>query len=67
MARDEEIEQILAAPLTAESMVEHLVQLAIQGGGWDNIGLVVSQFQINIAGMQTVQMSPVTTSVAAVS
>lgn len=67
MIRDEKIEQILAAPLSADNMAEHLVHLALQGGGLDNIGLVVSQFQINIAGMQTVEMSPVTASVAAVS
>jgi serine/threonine protein phosphatase PrpC len=67
MIRDETIEQILATPLSAESMAEHLVQLAIQSGGLDNIGLVVSQFQLNVAGMRTVQMVPVTASVAAVS
>lgn len=59
MVRDEKIEQILATPLSAVSMADHLVHLAIQGGGLDNIGLVVSQFQMNVAGMPTVQMIPV--------
>ena len=67
MTRDEKIDQILAAPLSADCMAEHLVHLAIQGGGADNIGLVVSQFRINVAGMPTIQIAPVTTSVAAVS
>jgi serine/threonine protein phosphatase PrpC len=67
MIRDEKIEQILATPLTAGGMADHLVHLAIQGGGLDNIGLVVSQFQINVAGMETVEMIPVTATVAAVS
>jgi serine/threonine protein phosphatase PrpC len=67
MIRDETIEQILAAPLSADSMAEHLVQLAIQGGGLDNIGLVLSQFQMDVAEVQTVEMAPVAASVAAVS
>jgi serine/threonine protein phosphatase PrpC len=64
MTRDEHIEQILAAPLSAESMAEHLMHLAIQGGGVDNIGLVVSQFQMNVAGMQTVEISPMSIAMA---
>jgi serine/threonine protein phosphatase PrpC len=64
MTRDEQIEQILAAPLSADSMAEHLMHLAIQGGGVDNIGLVVSQFQMNVAGMQTVEISPLSVAIA---
>ena len=48
-------------------MADHLVHLAIQGGGLDNIGLVVSQFQINVAAMQTTEMVPVMDPVAALS
>jgi len=51
MTRDDKIEQVLAVPISAESMAQHLVSLAIQGGGLDNIGLVVSQFQMNGTGM----------------
>jgi serine/threonine protein phosphatase PrpC len=67
MTRDVQIEQILAAPLEASSMAEHLTHLAIHGGGRDNIGVVVSQFQMNIPGMQTVEISPISTSVAVAS
>jgi serine/threonine protein phosphatase PrpC len=67
MTRDEKIEQVLAVPLSAESMAEHLVCLAIQGGGLDNIGLVVSQFQMNVAEMHTVEMSPASAAVAVAS
>lgn len=64
MTRDERIEQILAAPLSADIMAEHLTHLAIQGGGQDNIGLVVSQFQMNVTAMRTVEMSPISVAMA---
>ena len=64
MTRDEKIEQVLAVPLSAKSMAEHIAQLAIQGGGLDNIGLVISQFQMNVAGMQTIEIPPMPASIA---
>jgi len=54
MTRDSHLEQILSSPLSPETMAEHLLDLAIRGGGRDNIGLVVSQCQMNVTAMQTV-------------
>lgn len=56
MTRDEELERILSTNLSSEEMVQHLIHLAHQGGGHDNIGLVVSKCQMNIASMQTLIM-----------
>lgn len=54
MVRDPQIEQILSTNwLSADNMAERLVFLARQGGGLDNIGLVVSQYQVDITAMQT--------------
>ena len=55
MTRDPQIEQILSSSwLSAEHMAERLMHAALQGGGLDNIGLVVSQFQMNMTAMQTI-------------
>lgn len=65
MTRDPQIEQILSSSyLSAESMAERLLHMALQGGGLDNIGLVVSQFQMNITAMQTI-LHPSSSSVVA--
>lgn len=59
MTRDHYIEEILASSwMSAELMAEHLIQLAIQGGGLDNIGLIVSQVQMNVTAMQTMLIRP---------
>ena len=57
MTRNNEIERILSAKLSPDEMAEHLVYLAIQGGGLDNIGLAICQFQMNVAEMQTMLIS----------
>jgi serine/threonine protein phosphatase PrpC len=49
MTRDTQIEQIVRQPCSAEQMAGQLVQLARNGGGRDNIGIVVVQ-----ASMKTV-------------
>ena len=67
MTRDHEIEQILSSPwLSAEHMAERLTHAALQGGGFDNIGLVVSQFQMDVTAMQTM-LYPLAPSVIAAS
>ncbi len=53
MTRDPNIEHILSSTLSAENMAEHLMHLALQGGGLDNIGLIVSQCLMNVTAMQT--------------
>jgi serine/threonine protein phosphatase PrpC len=54
MARDSHIEQILSSTwLSADLMVERLVRAALQAGGADNIGLVISQIQVNLTAMPT--------------
>lgn len=53
MTRDTQIAHILSSPLSADQMAEHLLRLALQGGGKDNIGLVISQCQMNMAAMST--------------
>jgi serine/threonine protein phosphatase PrpC len=54
MVRDPQIEQLLASPwCSAEQTAKRLVNAALRGGGLDNIGLVVSQFQMHITAMQT--------------
>ena len=53
--------KILAdAQLSAEEMAEHLVQLALSGGGpnnigggHDNVGIVVARTEVDIAGCET--------------
>jgi len=55
MTRDCTIEQLLSSSkLSAEHMAERLVHLALQGGGLDNIGLVVLQCQMEVTKMQTI-------------
>lgn len=55
MTRDPSIEQILSSSwLSAEHMAERLTHAALEGGGLDNIGLVVSQIQIHLTSMQTI-------------
>ncbi len=55
MTRDPSIEEILSSCwLSAEQMAEHLMYTALQGGGLDNIGLIVSQFQMNVTAMHTI-------------
>jgi serine/threonine protein phosphatase PrpC len=55
MMRDPQIEQILSSSwLSVEHMAARLMHAALQGGGLDNIGLVVSQFQMNMTAMQTI-------------
>jgi serine/threonine protein phosphatase PrpC len=53
----QEIVGVLSASwLSADTMVKKLVQLALQAGGLDNIGLVVVQVGIkDITGVQTIQ------------
>lgn len=59
MTRDPHIEQILSSSwLSAEHMAERLMYAALQGGGLDNIGLIVSQVQMNLTAMQTIVSSP---------
>jgi serine/threonine protein phosphatase PrpC len=59
MIRDEMIKQILASCDDAAMMAERLVNLAIQQGGHDNVGLTVGQIQMNVMDMPTVQLSPI--------
>jgi serine/threonine protein phosphatase PrpC len=55
MTRDPEIEKILSSSwLQASHMAERLMHAALQGGGLDNIGLVVAQFQMDVPAMQTI-------------
>jgi serine/threonine protein phosphatase PrpC len=62
MTRDPHIEKILESPwMSATGMVERLTQLALQGGGLDNIGLVVSQIHMSVPGMQTMLLCPYAT------
>ena len=61
------IEQILASPFSADTMVEHLIHLALAGGGRDNIGVIVSQFLMNVTAMQTILLPPMFRSTAAAS
>jgi len=67
MTRDPEIEQILSSSwLSAEQMAERLMHAALQGGGLDNIGLVVAQLQMEVTAMQTIvgALSPYTAAAA---
>lgn len=62
MTRDPHIEQILQSPwMSATHMVERLTQLALQGGGLDNIGMVVSQIHMSVPAMPTILMHPYAT------
>ncbi|HEU5375887.1 MAG TPA: protein phosphatase 2C domain-containing protein [Ktedonobacteraceae bacterium] len=59
MTRNPPIEQILSSSwLSAEHMAERLMYAALQGGGLDNIGLIVSQVQMDLTAMQTIVRSP---------
>ena len=42
MARDSEIAEVLAQPITAKEMASRLVDLALAGGGKDNITVIVA-------------------------
>jgi serine/threonine protein phosphatase PrpC len=55
MTRDPKIEEVLRNPqLSPSHMAERLVYLALQGGGLDNIGLVVVQVSVvDIAALST--------------
>ena len=59
MTRNNEIENVLSTQSSPDEISKDLVQLAITGGGHDNIGLVIAQFQTDIAQMQTVRLSQV--------
>lgn len=49
------IAQVLSSSwLSAEQMAEKLVQLALHGGGRDNIGVIVIQVQMNVEGVQAI-------------
>jgi serine/threonine protein phosphatase PrpC len=57
LPKQQQIANVLSTPTaTAEYMTEKLVQLALEAGGLDNIGLVVVQVNkyIDIAGLQTI-------------
>ena len=43
---------------SAEEMAEYLTQLALQGGGYDNVALVVVQCRMHIADCETVLLPP---------
>jgi serine/threonine protein phosphatase PrpC len=67
MVRDQEIEQVLSASwLSAEHKAQRLIHAALQGGGRDNIGLVLSQFQMDMTAMQTI-VSPLPSNVSTAS
>jgi serine/threonine protein phosphatase PrpC len=54
LTRDHPIEHVLASSwLSAQQMVNALIQAALQSGGRDNIGLVISQVQMQVTAMQT--------------
>jgi len=54
MTRDSALEGVLSSSwLSAENMAERLMHLAFQGGGRDNIGLVVLQCQMQMDQIQT--------------
>jgi serine/threonine protein phosphatase PrpC len=54
MMRDSALESVLTSSwLSAENMAERLMHLAFQGGGRDNIGLVVLQCQMQMDQIKT--------------
>jgi len=54
MTRDSALEGVLSSSwLSAENMAERLMHLAFQGGGRDNIGLVVLQCQMQMDQIKT--------------
>jgi len=58
MVRDPHIERIISSASPANRMAEQLLGLALQGGGRDNIGLIVVQCQFDIAALETIITPP---------
>ncbi len=54
MTRDPKIEEIMQSQLSPTQMAEHLIHLALSGGGLDNIGLVIATASVvDIAALST--------------